>query len=45
MVRAAIEILDPQKEDVIIDPACGSGGFLIESLKYIHKKIEIEGGS
>lgn len=43
VVRAAIEILDPQKEDVIIDPACGSGGFLIESLKYIHKKIEIEG--
>lgn len=40
IVRAAIEILDPGCEDKIIDPACGSGGFLIEGLKYLHKKVE-----
>lgn len=43
IVRAAIHILDPGCEDKIIDPACGSGGFLIEGLKYLHKKVEIMG--
>lgn len=43
VVKVAIEILDPDVEDKIIDPACGSGGFLIESLKYLHNKIEKKG--
>lgn len=43
VVKTAIKILDPQLEDKIIDPACGSGGFLIESLKYLHAKIDILG--
>lgn len=43
VVRAAIQIIDPGKEDLVIDPACGSGGFLIEALKYLHQKIEKEG--
>jgi type I restriction enzyme M protein len=43
VVKTAIEILDPDVEDKIIDPACGSGGFLIEGLKYLHKKIEKKG--
>ena len=40
IVRTAIRILDPGCDDKIIDPACGSGGFLIEGLKYLHKKVE-----
>lgn len=40
VVKTAIKILDPQLEDRIIDPACGAGGFLIESLKYLHAKID-----
>lgn len=43
VVKVAIEILDPDVEDKIIDPACGSGGFLIEGLKYLHNKIEKKG--
>ncbi|MBQ3623781.1 MAG: N-6 DNA methylase [Bacteroidaceae bacterium] len=43
VVRTAINILDPDIEDKIIDPACGSGGFLIEGLKYLHGKIEKRG--
>ena len=45
VVKAAIQILDIETEDKIIDPACGSGGFLIEGLKYLHKKIEVLGES
>ncbi len=40
IVLAAIKILNPGCDDKIIDPACGSGGFLIEGLKYLHSKVE-----
>lgn len=43
VVKAAIQILDIDTEDKVIDPACGSGGFLIEGLKYLHSKIEQKG--
>ena len=43
VVKTAIKILDLKPDDRIIDPACGSGGFLIEGLKYIHQKIEEQG--
>jgi type I restriction enzyme M protein len=43
VVKTAIKILDPGVDEKIIDPACGSGGFLIESLKYLHNKIEENG--
>ena len=43
VVKTAIRILDVDIDDKIIDPACGSGGFLIESLKYLHRKIDIKG--
>ena len=33
VVRMIVEIIDPTHENKIIDPACGSGGFLVESLR------------
>jgi type I restriction enzyme M protein len=42
VVKMMVDILDPDDEDFIIDPACGSGGFLIESLRYIWKKLDIK---
>ena len=35
LIRAMIEVLDPKPGETIYDPACGSGGFLVESYKYI----------
>jgi type I restriction enzyme M protein len=32
-----VEIIDPQKIDAILDPACGTAGFLISSYKHIWK--------
>ena len=43
VVKTVIDILDPQPEEKIIDPACGSGGFLIESLRHVFNKIESDG--
>jgi type I restriction enzyme M protein len=30
-----VDVLDPQKGETILDPACGTGGFLISSYKHI----------
>lgn len=35
VVKMMVEIIDPDENEMIIDPACGSGGFVIESLRYI----------
>jgi len=40
VVKMIVDILQPNEFDKIIDPACGSGGFLIESLKYVWRQID-----
>lgn len=43
VVHMMVDILDPGPEESIIDPACGSGGFLIAALDYVWNKIEAAG--
>ena len=38
VVKMCVEMLDPKIGDKIIDPACGSGGFLIEVLSHLKGK-------
>lgn len=40
VIKMIIEIVNPQSTDLIIDPACGSGGFLVETLRYIWKTLD-----
>lgn len=40
VIKMIIEIVDPKNSDLIIDPACGSGGFLVETLRYIWKTLD-----
>jgi len=42
IVDFMVEILDPQEGEIICDPACGSGGFLIKAFEYVRAKIEEE---
>ena len=35
IIDMIVEIVDPQKTDSILDPACGTAGFLISSYKHI----------
>lgn len=37
VVKTAIKLTDPQPEQSICDPACGSGGFLIYALEHVWK--------
>lgn len=32
-----VEVVDPQKEDKVLDPACGTAGFLVSAYKHILK--------
>lgn len=38
IIRMMVELMDPTCEDKICDPACGTAGFLINSLEYILEK-------
>jgi type I restriction enzyme M protein len=43
VIKMMVDILNPDDEDLIIDPACGSGGFLIEALRHVWRKLDAEG--
>ena len=45
VVRTAVEMLQIDENMKIVDPACGSGGFLIYSMERVWKKIENEWAS
>jgi len=36
----AVKMLDPGEHDLVIDPACGTGGFLITAMNHVIEKIE-----
>ncbi len=43
VVKMVVDMVDPTPEDRIIDPACGSGGFLVEALRHVWKKVDEKG--
>lgn len=42
IIKAMVEMLNPTIEDRVIDPACGSGGFLVTVLDHVRKQITAE---
>lgn len=42
IVDFMVDVLDPQEGEVVCDPCCGSGGFLIKTFEFIRAKIETE---
>lgn len=42
-VKMIVDVLNPSTHQTIIDPACGSGGFLIVALEKLWEKITKEG--
>ena len=40
VVRLMMEVIDPKLGEVILDPACGTGGFLVESFKHLEKQCQ-----
>ena len=42
VVKLVVEMLDPKENESFLDPACGTGGFLVASLGYMLKKFRNE---
>jgi type I restriction enzyme M protein len=40
VVKLMVDIMNPQPDELLIDPACGSGGFLVESLRHMWKILD-----
>ncbi|MCX6740323.1 MAG: N-6 DNA methylase [Candidatus Parcubacteria bacterium] len=36
VINMAVKMLSPQPNEYVIDPACGSGGFLIHAMRYVY---------
>jgi type I restriction enzyme M protein len=42
VIKMCIDILNPQQNETIFDPACGSGGFLVTAMDHVFTKIKFE---
>ena len=40
LVRLMVELLDPRLGETVLDPACGTGGFLVESYSHLEKQCK-----
>jgi type I restriction enzyme M protein len=40
IVELAVKMLDPRDYELVLDPACGSGGFLIQAMKHVWDTID-----
>lgn len=45
IVEFMVKCVDPNIGDIILDPACGSGGFLIQAFNYVNAKINSSNAS
>lgn len=41
-IRLVVEILDPEEDERVLDPACGTGGFLVATLAHLMNKFREE---
>jgi type I restriction enzyme M protein len=44
IIDLMVEMLDPEPIETIADPACGTGGFLVQSMEYLRRKYTSEKG-
>ncbi len=40
IIAFAVDMMQPEVDDLVIDPACGSGGFLLYTLDYIRRHAD-----
>jgi len=38
IIRAMVEMIDPKPDEMVCDPACGTGGFLVAVMEYLLEK-------
>ena len=43
VVNMMVNMSDPSEKDIVLDPACGSGGFILASMNHIFDNIDASG--
>ncbi|MCY3813538.1 MAG: N-6 DNA methylase [Gammaproteobacteria bacterium] len=43
VVKLLVDLTAPTPTDKIIDPACGSGGFLVDALRHVWRQVQLSG--
>ncbi len=42
VIKMMIDLLDPSPDEMLVDPACGSGSFLIAAIEHVWRKLDAE---
>lgn len=42
VVKLVVKMLDPKEDETLLDPACGTGGFLVATLAHMLAKFRVE---
>ena len=42
LIAFAVKVLDPKREHLVLDPACGSGGFLLYALDHVRREADLK---
>lgn len=42
LVKMAVKMLNPKSGDRILDPACGTGGFIVVAFNYVSEKLRLK---
>jgi type I restriction enzyme M protein len=40
VIRFMVEVINPRVGETVVDPACGTGGFLVEAFKHLEKQCK-----
>ncbi len=40
VVRFMVDVIDPHLGETVLDPACGTGGFLVEAFNHMERQVE-----
>ncbi len=40
LIAFCVEMLDPNRNDLVLDPACGSGGFLLYTMDHVRREAD-----
>jgi type I restriction enzyme M protein len=40
VVRFMVEVINPRLDETVLDPACGTGGFLVETFNHLSKQVK-----
>ena len=41
-IKLMVQMLDPKPDERVLDPACGTGGFLVATLDHLNKKFHAD---